>query len=271
VVDAQGNRSQFAFDGHPGERRPGRSPLPVRGAARGRGDRGVRRLHVLIALDLHRLRHLRRLPRRQRAERRQDFDRAVLEYSKAVQEHPDNIGYRKGLQTARLRASAEHTMTGRRLLNRGPLQGSAGRAQARPRPQSHLVHAAARDRGGGDPAQGELARGHPRPAAGPHARAQPARARARPRGAGAAGPVLPQREPARGLPGPGQGGRSATSCSTPSSGDSHHGRPQGRGLRAGPQRHRQRRPHLPPRARLAGGHGGAGHAQQAPRTTSSRS
>ena len=55
----------------------------------------------------------------QSAERRQDFDRAVLEYSKAVQDQPDNLGYRKGLERARLRASAEHTMAGRRLLNRG--------------------------------------------------------------------------------------------------------------------------------------------------------
>jgi general secretion pathway protein D len=55
----------------------------------------------------------------ERAERRQDFDRAVLEYSKAVQDHPNNLDYRKGLQRARLRASEEHTVAGRRLLNRG--------------------------------------------------------------------------------------------------------------------------------------------------------
>lgn len=53
------------------------------------------------------------------AERRQDYDRAVLEYSKAVHEHPDNLDYRKSLQRARLRASEDHTVSGRRLLNRG--------------------------------------------------------------------------------------------------------------------------------------------------------
>src|SRR5262249_59069148 len=53
------------------------------------------------------------------AERRQEFDRAVLEYSKAVQEHPDNLDYRKGLQRARLRASDAHTVAGRRLAGRG--------------------------------------------------------------------------------------------------------------------------------------------------------
>jgi len=55
----------------------------------------------------------------ERAERRQEFDRAVLEYSKALKERPDNLDYRKSLQRARLRASEEHTVAGRRLLNRG--------------------------------------------------------------------------------------------------------------------------------------------------------
>ena len=55
----------------------------------------------------------------ERAERRHDFDRAVLEYSKAVQADPNNLDYRKGLQRARLRASEEHTAAGRRLLGRG--------------------------------------------------------------------------------------------------------------------------------------------------------
>jgi general secretion pathway protein D len=53
------------------------------------------------------------------AERRQEFDRAVLEYSKALQEHPDSVEYRTSLQRARLRASQEHTVSGRRLINRG--------------------------------------------------------------------------------------------------------------------------------------------------------
>ena len=55
----------------------------------------------------------------ERAERRQDFDRAVLEYSKALQEHPDNLDYRKSLGRAKLRASEEHALGGRRLLGRG--------------------------------------------------------------------------------------------------------------------------------------------------------
>jgi general secretion pathway protein D len=55
----------------------------------------------------------------QQAERRQEYDRAVLEYSKAVKQSPDNQAYRSGLERARLRAANEHTMAGRRLANRG--------------------------------------------------------------------------------------------------------------------------------------------------------
>lgn len=55
----------------------------------------------------------------EQAERRQEYDRAVLEYSKAVQADPDNLTYRRGLERARLRASNEHTTAGRRLAGRG--------------------------------------------------------------------------------------------------------------------------------------------------------
>ena len=74
-----------------------------------------------------------------------------------------------------------------------------------------------------------------------------------------------ERQPARGLPGPGQGGRSELRVRPRVPGPADHRRPEGRGLRAGPERHRQRGPHVPSRAGLAGGHGGARHAEQAPR------
>ena len=79
----------------------------------------MRRAHVLIALCLTGCATSSAFRAGERAERRQDFDRAVLEYSKAVQEDPNKLDYRKGLQRARLRASEEHTVAGRRLLNRG--------------------------------------------------------------------------------------------------------------------------------------------------------
>lgn len=55
----------------------------------------------------------------EQAEHRQDYDRAVLEYSKAVQLDPNNIHYKASLERARLRASEGHTRTGRQLAGRG--------------------------------------------------------------------------------------------------------------------------------------------------------
>ena len=53
------------------------------------------------------------------AERLQDYDRAVLEYQKAVQGAPDNVQYRRALERARMRASTDHTNMARRLSGRG--------------------------------------------------------------------------------------------------------------------------------------------------------
>ncbi len=54
----------------------------------------------------------------EKAERRQDYDAAVLAYSKAVKEDPDNAQYLRGLGRARLRASAAHTAAARRYAAR---------------------------------------------------------------------------------------------------------------------------------------------------------
>ena len=43
------------------------------------------------------------------AERLQDYDRAVLEYQRAVQAAPDNVNYHRALDRARMRASTDHT------------------------------------------------------------------------------------------------------------------------------------------------------------------
>jgi len=53
------------------------------------------------------------------AERRQDWDRAVLEYSRAQKANPGNVQVQRGLSRARLRAAEQHTNEGRRLLSRG--------------------------------------------------------------------------------------------------------------------------------------------------------
>jgi general secretion pathway protein D len=55
----------------------------------------------------------------EKAESRQDYDRAVLEYSKAVQQDPNNVHYRKGLERARLRAAEAHVLAARRFASRG--------------------------------------------------------------------------------------------------------------------------------------------------------
>ncbi len=55
----------------------------------------------------------------QKAERVQDWDRAVLEYSRALQKDPNNTRYVRALGRARLRASTEHANMGRRLAGRG--------------------------------------------------------------------------------------------------------------------------------------------------------
>ncbi|HVH55928.1 MAG TPA: secretin N-terminal domain-containing protein [Vicinamibacterales bacterium] len=51
----------------------------------------------------------------QRAERVQDYDRAVVEYTKAAREHPDDANARAALERARLRAAQDHFTRARRL------------------------------------------------------------------------------------------------------------------------------------------------------------
>jgi general secretion pathway protein D len=57
-----------------------------------------------------------------RAEQAQDYDRAVVEYTKALQIDPDNREARQGLDRAKLRASLDHASRGRRLHATGRLE-----------------------------------------------------------------------------------------------------------------------------------------------------
>ncbi len=61
------------------------------------------------------------LRRGQAAERRQDYDLAVVEFTKAVRLHPDDVGARAALERAKLRASQDHFAKGRRLAATGKL------------------------------------------------------------------------------------------------------------------------------------------------------
>lgn len=60
-----------------------------------------------------------------RAEERQDYDFAVIEYTRALQRDPDNLEARTGLQRARLRAAQVHITRARRLSASGRLEDAA--------------------------------------------------------------------------------------------------------------------------------------------------
>ena len=51
----------------------------------------------------------------QRAEQIRDYDRAVIEYTKALSDNPDNRNARQALGRVKLRAAQEHYTRGRRL------------------------------------------------------------------------------------------------------------------------------------------------------------
>jgi general secretion pathway protein D len=55
----------------------------------------------------------------EQAEERHDYDRAVLEYSKALQQQPGDTAARRSLERARLRASNQHINVGNQLAGRG--------------------------------------------------------------------------------------------------------------------------------------------------------
>jgi general secretion pathway protein D len=65
----------------------------------------------------------------QSAERRGDYDRAVLEYAHAVQLDPQSVSKRESLKRARLRGSDAHLFAARRLLTRGLLKGALDEAR----------------------------------------------------------------------------------------------------------------------------------------------
>jgi general secretion pathway protein D len=58
----------------------------------------------------------------QSAEQLQDYDRAIVEYTKVLRENPDNRVARESLDRAKLRASADHYARGRRFSAGGRLE-----------------------------------------------------------------------------------------------------------------------------------------------------
>src|SRR5690349_13701590 len=57
----------------------------------------------------------------QLAEQSQDFDQAVVEYTKVLKEHPDNREAQLSLNRAKLRAALDHYNRGLRMRNGGRL------------------------------------------------------------------------------------------------------------------------------------------------------
>lgn len=58
----------------------------------------------------------------QQAESQQDYDRAVIEYTKVVRERPNDRAARASLEQAKLRAAQDHFARGRRLASIGKLE-----------------------------------------------------------------------------------------------------------------------------------------------------
>src|SRR5882672_7545647 len=59
------------------------------------------------------------LHRASEAEHRQDYDLAVVEYTKALRQQPDDANTRAALERSKLRASQDHFIRGRRLAALG--------------------------------------------------------------------------------------------------------------------------------------------------------
>ena len=125
------------------------------------------------------------------AETRQDYDRAVAEYTRILRENPDNQDARLGLERAKLRASQDHFARGRRLAATGKLEealveypdcrGAERRPAARSRPSCGCPRPAA-DQGRRSGRRQDAARDAHRPEPGgaaawrrPARRRQPAR------------------------------------------------------------------------------------------------
>src|SRR5947199_3291500 len=61
------------------------------------------------------------LRRARQAEQRQDYDLAVVEYTKAVRLNPNDVNARVALDRAKIRASQDHFIRGRRFAATGKL------------------------------------------------------------------------------------------------------------------------------------------------------
>lgn len=82
-------------------------------------SRATRGLALLLALALGACASSGAFRAGEKAERRHEYDRAVIEYARALKLSPENVHYQRSLQRARLRAAESHASTARRLSARG--------------------------------------------------------------------------------------------------------------------------------------------------------
>jgi general secretion pathway protein D len=82
-----------------------------------------------------------------KAELRQDYDQAVVEYTKAVRKDPKSSNARQGLERAKLRAASDHFYKGRRLAGLGKLEEALIEFQVASElnPASHEIETAVTD------------------------------------------------------------------------------------------------------------------------------
>ena len=161
----------------------------------------------------------------ERAERRQDYDRAVLEYSQAVQPRPDNLTTARPVARPRCARPRPHAIAGAAPGRRGAATRKRSTSPPGPGPQPRRRRAVRGDEAaGGAAAGGAAAPRWTRSSERTRERALPGLALG-PGGPRAARPVLPQRQPARGLPGAGQGGRRQLRLRPPVPGPADHPRP----------------------------------------------
>ena len=133
VWDAQGGHSRFQFEGvkenvgvkddafrfQPPAGRRGRDRMRLRAAAA---------LLVVASLGCASAGAFRS---GERAERSREYDRAVLEYSRALKLSPDNVQYQRSLERARQRAAEAHARAGAPPVGARPAQGRERRDAAR--------------------------------------------------------------------------------------------------------------------------------------------
>ena len=188
----------------------------------------------------------------EKAEHREEFDQAVLEYSKAVKDQPGNLTYRKVLERARLRAAEEHALAARRFEARGLHKEALDELRLANDLDPSF------DRGKEIERVEALRRSGTLASSVEDVKTQ-ARERAFP--ASPSGPKPPEplglsfrgtslREAYQAL---GRCGRRQLRLRSPVPGPDDQPRPARRALRAGAARAGQRGPHLPPRGRLAHG------------------